>query len=84
MKLSDRMYDILKWICLIVLPAVAWGYGELAKLWGFPYATEIPSTINLIATVAGICLGFSTLTYNKDKIQFEEEEYVHGDSADFE
>ena len=35
MKLPDKVYDILKWICLIALPALAVLYFTLAKIWGY-------------------------------------------------
>lgn len=66
MKLPDKVYDAAKWICLIVLPTVAWGYSQLAPIWNFPLAEEVPQTINLIATIAGIILGFSNATFKKN------------------
>lgn len=69
MKLPNRVYDLLKWLCLIVMPALAYGYGELAKIWGWAYQTEIPSTINLIAFVIGVCIGVSTLNYNREQAE---------------
>ncbi len=65
MKLSNKVYDILKWICLICLPAAAWGYSALADVWGLPFADQIPETINIIATVLGVLIGVSTYNYNK-------------------
>lgn len=67
MKMSNQLYDILKWLCLIVMPACAYGYSALSKVWGLPYGTEIPETINIVAFVIGCCIGVSTLNYNKEK-----------------
>lgn len=36
MKLNDRIYDVLKWVVMIVLPAVATLYAALAPVWGWP------------------------------------------------
>lgn len=72
MKLPDKVYDFLKWACLIAAPALAWGYGELGNVWGLPYVLEIPKTINIVALVIGVCLGVSTLNYNKGLIVGEE------------
>ena len=80
MKLSDKMYEILKWICLILLPALAFGYGQLSDIWGLPMAEQIPKTINLIATIIGILIGVSTYNYKqensiivKKKVEIQEE-----------
>jgi len=68
MKLSDKVYDVLKWLCLIAMPAAAYGYSALAKVWALPYATEVPETINIIAFVVGVLIGVSTLNYNKENV----------------
>ena len=65
MKLPDKLYDILKWVCLIVLPAVAVLYATLGNTWGLPYVDQICITINAIATFIGVIIGVSTLNYNK-------------------
>jgi len=66
MKLNDKVYDVLKWIALIVIPAVGALYFGLAKIWGFPYGTEIVGTLTLIDTFLGALLGISTASYNKE------------------
>ena len=66
MKMSSKLYDTLKWVCLIVLPATAYGYGELAAIWTLPLGEQIPKTINLIATVMGIILGVSNANFKKE------------------
>lgn len=65
MKLNDKVYDVLKWIALIVIPAVGALYFGLAQIWGFPYGEEIVGTLTLIDTFLGALLGISTATYNK-------------------
>lgn len=67
MKLNDRIYDILKWITMIVLPALATAYVGLSAIWGFPYADEVAKTTAVICTLLGALLGISTATYNKDQ-----------------
>ncbi len=66
MKLTDFWYDILKWVCLVVLPALGVLYSVLAGLWGWPYAEEIPATIMAVEAFLGAILGVSTAQYNKD------------------
>lgn len=67
MKLPDRLYDILKWITLVVLPAIATLYFALSGIWGFPYGEQIVGTIAAIETFLGTILGISTIQYNKQK-----------------
>lgn len=65
--MSNKMYDVLKWVCIIVLPAIATLYMGLAKIWDLPYETEIPQTITVIDAFLGAILGVSTIQYNKDE-----------------
>ena len=65
MKLNDKLYDVLKWVALIVLPALAILYGSLAEIWGLPFGTQIPDTITAIDLFLGVILGISAATYNK-------------------
>ena len=51
MRLPDKVYDVLKWVCLICLPALAALYTVLAKIWGWPFESEVPATINAIAAL---------------------------------
>lgn len=66
MKLNDKLYDILKWMALVVLPALGVLYAGLAACWGWPYAEEIPTTIMLVEAFLGAILGVSTAQYNKE------------------
>lgn len=69
MKLPNKLYDILKWITLIVIPALATAYVGLSAIWGFPYADEIARTACVVCTLLGALLGISTAEYNKSKEQ---------------
>ena len=66
MKMNNTVYDILKWIALIVLPAVATLYGALASTWGWPYAEQTVYSITAVDTFLGALLGISNLQYKKD------------------
>ena len=63
--MSNRTYDILKYIAQIVLPALATLYFALAKIWGLPYGTEICGTLAAIDAFMGALLQISTNQYNK-------------------
>ena len=66
MQLNSKVYDVLKWITMIVLPALATAYVGLAAIWGWPYADEVAKTTTVICTLLGALLGISTAQYNKD------------------
>ena len=63
--MSNKVYDILKWIAMIVLPAIATLYMGLANIWALPYGEEIAGTITLVDTFLGAVLMISTSQYNK-------------------
>lgn len=66
MLISNKAYDILKYIAQIVLPAVGTLYFALAGIWGFPYGEQIVGTITAIDAFLGAILGISTKMYNKE------------------
>lgn len=66
-KMSNKVYDILKFIAQIILPAVATLYTTLADIWGLPYGEAIPLTIMALDTFLGTILMISSNQYNKDK-----------------
>ena len=66
MKISNKLYDILKWLVIIVLPAVATLYAALSTVWGWTYSEEIVTTITAVDTFLGAVLCISTATYNKE------------------
>ena len=63
MKMSDKTYDILKYIAQIVLPALGTLYFALAKIWQFPYGSEIVGTITAVDAFLGALLKISTDQY---------------------
>ena len=67
MKLPDNVYNVLKWVTMILLPAVATLYFALSGIWGFPYAEQVVGTIAAVETFLGAILGISTIQYNKLK-----------------
>ena len=67
-KMKNSVYDILKDIALIVLPALATLYAALAKIWGLPYEVAIPATIMAVDTFLGAILKISTNNYNKEQM----------------
>jgi len=62
---SNKVYDVLKFIAMIVLPALATAYFAIGQIWGLPKTVEIVGTLSVIDTFLGALLGLSTATYNK-------------------
>lgn len=65
MKLSNKVYDILKFIAMVILPAIGTLYFGLARIWNLPYAEEIVGTITIIDTFLGTILGINSSQYKK-------------------
>lgn len=63
--MKNRTYDILKYIALIVLPAIGTLYFALAQIWGLPYGEEIVGTITAVDAFLGAILQISTDKYYK-------------------
>lgn len=63
--MSNKLYDVLKYIAMIVLPALAVLYSTLAGLWGLPYPKEISETIMAIDAFMGAILMLSSANYKK-------------------
>ena len=61
--LSNKQYDILKWVALVLLPACGTLYFALAGIWGFPYGEQIVGTITAVDTFLGVLLGISNKQY---------------------
>ena len=74
MIIPDKVYDLLKWVTMIVIPALATAYVGLAAVWGWPYAEEIAKTAAVVCTLLGALLGISTAQYNKLPVEDTEEE----------
>lgn len=67
MRIPDKVYDVLKWVCLIVLPATSALYWKIADLWGLPYAEQVTGTIAAVGFFLGALIGVSSISYYKDK-----------------
>lgn len=65
MKMSNKVYDTLKWVAQYALPGLATAYFTLAQIWGLPCAEQIVGTITALDTLLGVILGISTSNYKK-------------------
>ena len=63
--MSNRVYDILKYVCLIGLPALATLVAALGAIWGIPHCEQIVLTINAVALFIGALIGVSCQQYKE-------------------
>ena len=75
MKFPDKVYDVLKWLSLVVFDAVGLFYKTLAGVWGFPYGDQVMATCVAISVFIGALIGISTAEYRKSIAQHSEEDY---------
>ena len=66
MKMSNKAYDVLKWIAMYFLPAIGTLYFALSGIWNLPYGEQVVGTITAVDTFLGVLLGISTAQYNKN------------------
>lgn len=69
--LSGKVYDFLKFIAQIVLPAFGTLYFTLASVWGFPAPEQVMATTLALGTFLGVVLRISTNSYNKSEAQYD-------------
>lgn len=68
MKMNNNVYDIMKWVSLILLPALATFYAALAAVWGLPYTEQVVGTITAVDTLLGTLLKISSDNYKKSEV----------------
>lgn len=73
-KISNKAYDVLKWIAQYVLPALATLYFTVASIWKLPYGEQVVGTITAVDTFLGVILGISSVHYYNEK---EISDYEH-------
>lgn len=69
--MSNKLYDALKWVAQILIPALSACYFGLARIWNLPYAEQIVGTLTVVDAFLGVLLGISSANYYK---QQEEQE----------
>lgn len=65
MIMSNKLYDFLKELTLVYLPALGTLYFALSGIWGFPYGEQVVGTITAVVAFLGVCLHISTNNYRK-------------------
>lgn len=67
MKMNDKLYEVLKWILITVVPAAITMLGVINTVVAIPNYEIIVTIIGAVATFIGSCVGVSTANYRKDK-----------------
>lgn len=65
--MNNKVYDILKWIAQILLPALGTFYFAIATIWNLPAPDAVVGTITAVDAFLGAILGISTIAYNKKR-----------------
>lgn len=67
MKLSNKTYDLLKWLALVVMPAGGVLYAALSGIWNLPFKEEIPATVMAVEAFLGTVLQISNVKYKAEQ-----------------
>lgn len=68
--LNSKLYDALKFIAQILLPALGTLYFTVAQIWGLPNADEVVGTVMAVDAFLGVLLGISTKNYNDSDAKY--------------
>ena len=63
--MSNKAYDVLKWIALVALDAIGLFYSTIAGIWGLPYGDQVLETCVALSVLLGALVGVSSTQYNK-------------------
>lgn len=74
--MANKLYDVLKFVALILLPAVATLYFTVAQIWGLPHTTEVVGTITAVDTFLGLVIQATSKAYYKNDSNFDGTLYV--------
>lgn len=74
--MNSKVYDVLKYIATIVLPALGTLYYGLSTIWGLPYGEQIVGTITAVDTFLGAVLMISNAQYNKKQDKLTKAEKI--------
>ena len=63
--IPNRLYDVLKWVGLLVLPTCAWLVGVIGPAWGLGNVDAIVLTLNAVGAAVGAIIGASSINARK-------------------
>lgn len=62
---NDKVYTVIKWVCLTVVPALNVLITSLCALYGWGWGNIVIGTIDAVAVFVGAILGIGSYKYNK-------------------
>ena len=71
MRISNKTYDLLKWVAQYLLPALGTLYFTLSSIWGIPFGEQVVGTLTAVDTFLAVILGISTYSYKKELFEKE-------------
>lgn len=81
---NNKTFDVLKWLTMIAIPAIATAYSQLADIFGWGYGSEVAETAVIICTLLGTLLGISHIQYYKQNPKTDVEAYYDLEEMDVE
>lgn len=70
--MSNKVYDVLKIVAIVILPLISAVYVALSKIWGFGFGTEIDQTIQIIIAAINTILGLALVKSSADYAKKED------------
>ena len=64
--MNNKTYDILKYVALLVIPALATFMNAVGTVWGIPHTSEATTTITAFGVFLGAALGISSKNYTPE------------------
>lgn len=64
--MSNKIYDVLKFLCTVLIPAFSTLYFALSEIWCLPLGAQVVGTLAAIDTFIGVCIGISSANYTKN------------------
>lgn len=80
--MSNKIYNILKYLSAPVLPALATLLLGIGEIWQIPVLTPIAGTVTLVATFLGAIVVKSSADYFRDKEIIPSQTGIYGDGTD--
>jgi hypothetical protein len=68
MMMSNKLYDVLKWVALVALDAVGLFYSAISGIWGLPFGDEVLATCTAMSLFIGALIGVSSANYKKSNV----------------
>ena len=63
--MSNKVYDVLKWIALVALDALGLFCKTIAAIWGLPLGDELLATCTALSLFLGALIGVSSAQHKK-------------------